>query len=176
CWTAWAALTRESALRRNTSWSAKPSTRPWWKQGWRRGSPRGLSAGSLARPRPRRKPRWRLPATQKRIRSVARNRARTRSFEEMLQVLRTSYQERLAPPLGGFVYRFTIFLPLLSEGQEVFTRRHQYLLADLFHKCMRGYTETASEGHPPWYGSWAPSGEIRPVIDSHTLMVVYTPQ
>lgn len=94
----------------------------------------------------------------------------------MLATLKASYKGRLAPPLGGFVYRFTIYLPLLSEGQEVFTRRHQYLLADLFHKCMRGYTETASEGHPPWYGSWAPSGEVRPVIDRHTLMVVYTPQ
>jgi hypothetical protein len=94
----------------------------------------------------------------------------------MLTTLKGKFKGRLAPPLGGFVYRFTIFLPLLSEGKEVFTQQHKYFLADLFHDCMRGFTETASEGHPPWYGSWAPPGGAHPVIDRHTLMVVYTPQ
>jgi hypothetical protein len=94
----------------------------------------------------------------------------------MLQTLKTSFHGRLAPPLGGFVYRFTIFLPLLSEGNEVFSRTQRALLADLFHACCKGFTETSAEGHPPWYGSWAPSEAARPVIDRHTLMVVYTPQ
>jgi hypothetical protein len=107
---------------------------------------------------------------------VARSRANEPSLEEMLQALTASFKGRLAPPLGGFVYRFTIFLPMLSEGKEVFTRNHRYLLGDLFHSCMRGYTEASSEGGPPWYGSWAPPGGSRPVIDRHTLMVVYTPQ
>jgi hypothetical protein len=74
------------------------------------------------------------------------------------------------------VYRFTIFLPLLSEGKEVFTSQQLALLAELFYDCMEGFTETSSEGHPPWYGCWAPPGAARPVIDRHTLMVVYTPQ
>jgi hypothetical protein len=94
----------------------------------------------------------------------------------MLQKLKASFQGRLAPPLGGFVYRFTIFLPLLSEGKEVFTRTQRELLAELFHACCAGYTEASAEGHPPWFGSWAPPGAARPVIDRHTLMVVYTPQ
>jgi hypothetical protein len=41
---------------------------------------------------------------------------------------------------------------------------------------MRGFTETSSEGCPPWYGSWAPPGAAEPIIDRHTLLVVYTPQ
>ena len=94
----------------------------------------------------------------------------------MLQTLKASFQGRLAPPLGGFVYRFTIFLPLRKEGKEVFTRTQRELLAELFHVCCAGYTEASAEGHPPWYGSWAPPGAARPVIDRHTLMVVYTPQ
>jgi hypothetical protein len=49
-------------------------------------------------------------------------------------------------------------------------------LAELFHACCAGYTETSAEGHPPWYGSWVPPGAVRPVIDRHSLMVVYTPQ
>jgi hypothetical protein len=94
----------------------------------------------------------------------------------MLDTLKSTFRGRLAPPLGGFVYRFTIFLPLLSDGKEEFSRQQRYLLTDLFHDCMNGFTETTSEGHPPWYGSWAAPGAVRPVIDRHTLMVVYTPQ
>jgi hypothetical protein len=107
---------------------------------------------------------------------MARSRAKEPSLEEMLQPLKTSFRGRLAPPLGGFVYRFTLFLPILSEGHAVFSDYQRELLADLFHVCMRGFTETASESNPPWYGSWAPPGSVRPVIDCHTLMVVYTPQ
>jgi hypothetical protein len=94
----------------------------------------------------------------------------------MLALLTASFRGRLAPPLGGFVYRFTIFLPLLSQGKEVFSNQHRALLARLFHACCAGYTETSSEGHPPWYGSWAPPGASHPIVDRHTLMVLYTPQ
>jgi hypothetical protein len=94
----------------------------------------------------------------------------------MLHPLKTAFRGRLAPPLDGFVYRFTIYLPLLSQGKEVFSQEQRYLLNDLFHECFAGFTETSSEGHPPWYGSWAPPGAARPIIDRHTLMVLYTPQ
>jgi hypothetical protein len=97
-------------------------------------------------------------------------------LEEMLQTLRASFQGKLFPPLGGFVYRFTIFLPLLSEGKTVFSKQQQFLLADVFHDCMRGFTETSAEGHPPLYGSWLPPGAARPIVDRHTVMVLYTPQ
>ena|SRR5579862_5381836 len=107
---------------------------------------------------------------------MARNRERVQSLEEMLHTLKAAFHGRLVPPLGGFVYRFTLFLPLLSEGKEVVSRQQQKLLADLFHACMYGFTQTAAEGNPPWYGSWVPPGAERPIIDRHMLMVVYTPQ
>jgi hypothetical protein len=94
----------------------------------------------------------------------------------MLQPLKDTCRGRLAPPLSGFVYRFTIFLPLLSEGKEVFSRAHQELLAELFHTCCAGFTQSSAEGNPPWYGSWAPPGAMQPIVDRHTLLVVYTPQ
>jgi hypothetical protein len=94
----------------------------------------------------------------------------------MLRTLRATFLRRLAPPLGGFVYRFTIFLPLLSEGKEVFSDAQRELLTDLFHDCFGGYTEASSEGHPPFYGSWLPPGATHPIVDRHTLMVLYTPQ
>jgi hypothetical protein len=94
----------------------------------------------------------------------------------MLRILKTTFQDRLIPPPGGFVYRFTIFLPLLSDGKEVFSRRHLYLLADLFHDCMDGFTEAAAEGNPPLYGSWLPPGATLPIVDRHTVSMLYTPQ
>src|ERR1700732_392864 len=94
----------------------------------------------------------------------------------MLQTLHNGFQGRLFPPLGGFAYRFTIFLPLLSEGREVFSIRQRRLLGELFHACCGGYTEASAEGHPPFYGSWLPPGAEHPIVDRHTLMVLYTPQ
>jgi len=94
----------------------------------------------------------------------------------MLQQLRDAFAERLFPPLSGYVYRFTIFLPILSEGLEVFSLPQRRLLKQLFHACFGGYTETAAEGHPPFYGSWLPPGATQPIVDCHTLMAVYTPQ
>jgi hypothetical protein len=94
----------------------------------------------------------------------------------MLEALRPAFQGRLIPPLGGFAYRFTIFLPLLSEGGEVFSGAQRRLLADLFHACCGGYTEASAEGHPPLYGSWLPPGAAQPVVDRHTSMFLYTPQ
>jgi hypothetical protein len=93
-----------------------------------------------------------------------------------LQPLHATYERRLAPPLGGFVYRFTIFLPLLSEGKEVFSDAQRRSLAGLFHACFGGYTEAAAEGCPPFYGSWLPPGATRPIVDRHTQMILYTPQ
>jgi hypothetical protein len=94
----------------------------------------------------------------------------------MLQTLQSSYQRRLAPPSGGFVYRFTIFLPLLPEGWEVFSRSQLLLLRNLFHACRGGYTVASFEGHPPFYGSWLPPGATQASVDQHTMLVVYTPQ
>jgi hypothetical protein len=78
--------------------------------------------------------------------------------------------------LGGYAYRFAIFLPLLSEGKGVFTDVQRALLADLFHDCFAGFSETTGEGSPPWHGSWLPPVAERPIVDRHTLIVLYTPQ
>ena len=67
-------------------------------------------------------------------------------------------------------------MPLLSEGQEVFSEHLRALLADLFHDCFAGFSEAASEGTPLWYGSWSPAGAVRPIVDRHTLIVLYSPQ
>jgi hypothetical protein len=107
---------------------------------------------------------------------VAKHHAKQPSLEEMLETLAEAYRGKLAPPLGGYVYRFTIYLPLLSEGREVISTGQRQLLAQLFHACIKGYTESAAEGNPPWYGSWVPPGTARPIVDRHTLMVLYTPQ
>jgi hypothetical protein len=107
---------------------------------------------------------------------MARNRANGRSLEEMLQTLEASFRGRLHPPLGGFVYRFTVFLPLLCEGKEVFSGSQCQLLAKLFHACFGGFTQASAEGHPPFYGSWLPPGATAPIVDRHTTMVVYSPQ
>jgi hypothetical protein len=94
----------------------------------------------------------------------------------MLQTLRASFERRLAPPLDGFVYRFTIFLPLLSQGQEVFSLAQCRLLTALFHACCAGVTQAAAEGGPPFHGSWLPPGAAEPTVDRHTVMMIYTPQ
>jgi hypothetical protein len=94
----------------------------------------------------------------------------------MLDDLKAEFKDALRPPLGGYVYRFTIYLPLLSEGKPVFSVRQHTLLTGLFHACFGGYSETSTEGQPPWYGSWLPAGAKRPIIDRHTLIVLYSPQ
>ena len=94
----------------------------------------------------------------------------------MLHRLRDAFERRLFPPLSSYVYRFTIFLPILSEGREVFSGLQRQLLKELFHACFGGYTEAAAEGHPPVYGSWLPPGATQPIVDRHILMAVYTPQ
>jgi hypothetical protein len=67
-------------------------------------------------------------------------------------------------------------LPLLAEGNPVFTEQQRDVLAGLFHARLEGYSATTLEGSPPWYGSWLPPGAQRPVIDRHQLFLVYTPQ
>jgi hypothetical protein len=107
---------------------------------------------------------------------VAKRRKEKPSFEQMLSQLTAKFEGRLVPPLGGYVYRFTIYLPLLSDGKEVFSEQQRFHLARLFHACFEGFSESASEGNPPWYGSWSPPGAVRPIVDRHTLIVLYSPQ
>jgi hypothetical protein len=98
------------------------------------------------------------------------------SLEEAITLLRSRYGGRLAPPLEGLAYRFTIWLPILSKGQPVFSREQQTQLNDLFHDCFGGFSQSNVEGFPPWSGSWLPSRTEEPIVDHHILLVVYTLQ
>jgi len=100
----------------------------------------------------------------------------TERLRELLEVLKTELPGDLRPGLHGYAYRFTLYLPLLAEGKPVFTDEQRDLLAYLLHARFAGFSATAVEGSPPWFGSWLPPGAQRPVIDRHQLFVVYTPQ
>ena len=98
------------------------------------------------------------------------------SLEEAVALLRQRYGGRLAPPLEGFAYRFTIWLPILAQGKAVFSEAHQAQLFGLFHDCFGGFSQSRAEGFPPWSGSWLPAGADEPIVDHHILLVVYTLQ
>jgi len=97
-------------------------------------------------------------------------------LKELLDALKRQPSCDLRPALEGYAYRFTLYLPLLSQGKPVFTGEHCKLLADLFHNRFEGYSATSIEGNPPWYGSWLPQGAEEPIIDRHMLFLIYTPQ
>jgi hypothetical protein len=100
----------------------------------------------------------------------------TGRLKDLLEVLKTEPSGDLRPALSGYAYRFTLYLPLLSEGKPVFTSEQRDLLTELFHARFEGYSGSTVEGSPPWYGSWLPPGAQQPVIDRHMLFVIYTPQ
>ena len=102
--------------------------------------------------------------------------ARRPSLEEGVATLRQRYGGRLAPPLEGLAYRFTIWLPVLAQGQVVFSEEDRILLNDLFHDCCGGFSQSSLEGFPPWSGSWLPAGTDTPIVDHHIHYVVYTLQ
>jgi hypothetical protein len=98
------------------------------------------------------------------------------SLDEAAAVLRHRYHGRLAPPQEGLAYRFTIWLPILAKGKPVFSKEQRSLIYNLFHDCFGGFSESSVEGFPPWSGSWLPAGADEPIVDYHTLLVVYTLQ
>jgi hypothetical protein len=98
------------------------------------------------------------------------------SLEEAIGLLRQRYSGRLVPPLEGLAYRFTIWLPILSQGRPVFSERQRFLLNNLFHDCFGGFSESTVEGFPHWSGSWMPAGADEPIVDRHILLIVYALQ
>jgi hypothetical protein len=60
------------------------------------------------------------------------------SLEEGVALLRQRYGGRLAPPLEGLAYRFSIWLPVQARGKPVFSAQHRIVLEDLFHDCFGG--------------------------------------
>ena len=101
---------------------------------------------------------------------------RKSSLEEVVALLRDRYSGRLAPPLEGLAYRFTIWLPVQSKGRPVFSEEQQRLLFHLFRECFGGFSQSSLEGFPPWSGSWLPAGTDEPVVDHHILIIIYSLQ
>ena len=99
-----------------------------------------------------------------------------RSLEDAVALLRNRYGGRLAPPLEGLAYRFTIWLPVQAHGRAVFSGEHLVLLAGLFLDCFGGFSQSRVEGFPPWSGSWLPEGADEPIVDHHIQLIVYALQ
>ena len=102
--------------------------------------------------------------------------SRNPGLEEAIALLRQRFGGRLAPPLEGLAYRFTIWLPVLAQGRPVFTGKHHLLLHAFFRDCFGGFSQTEMEASPPWSGSWLPAGAAEPIVDHHILLVLYTLQ
>ena len=98
------------------------------------------------------------------------------SLEEAVALLRGRYRGRLAPPLDGLAYRFTIWLPILAQGKPVFSEGQRILLNDLFRDCFGGFSQSNVEGFPPWSSSWLPAEAEEPIVDHHILFVIYALQ
>jgi len=98
------------------------------------------------------------------------------SLEEAIALLRHRFGGKLAPPLEGLAYRFTIWLPILAQGKPVFSQEQRFLLHGLFHDCFGGFSQSSVEGFPPWTGSWLPAGTDEPIVDHHIHLVVYALQ
>jgi hypothetical protein len=109
---------------------------------------------------------------------VARKQAPRKSgLEEVVAELRQRFGgQRLAPPLEGMAYRFTIWLPVLAKGAPVFSERQRLVLHDLLNDCFGGFTQSNLQGFPPWSGSWLPRGAEEPIVDQHIHLVVYALQ
>jgi hypothetical protein len=113
----------------------------------------------------------------KRRELVARKQApRKLSLEEAVALLQQRYGGKLAPPLEGMAYRFTIWFPVLAKGKPVFSDHHRHLLHDLFAKCFGGFTQSNLQGFPPRAGSWLPPHADEPIVDLHIHFVVYALQ
>ena len=90
------------------------------------------------------------------------------SLEETVAELRQRYGGRkLAPPLEGMAYRFTIWLPVLAKGATVFSERQRLVLHNLLNDCFGGFPQSNLQGFPPWLGSWLPHGAEEPIVDQH---------
>ena len=98
------------------------------------------------------------------------------NLEQAVALLRSRYRGRLNPPLEGLAYRFTIWLPILTQGKLVFSEEQRLLLYDLFHDCFGGFSQSSVEGFPPWSGSWLPAGTKQPIVDHHIVLIIYALQ
>lgn len=98
------------------------------------------------------------------------------SLEDAVALLRSRYEGRLAPPLEGLAYRFTIWLPIQAQGKPVFSKEQRVLIHRFLVDCFGGCSQTNVEGFPPWAGAWLPAGAAEPIVDHHIILLIYALQ
>lgn len=82
---------------------------------------------------------------------------------------------RLPPSLSGYAYKFTLTIPLLFEGREVFSGLDKVKLLGLLTEDFGGCTCTEDIVHPLFAGTWIDEqGNI--VKNNNAMYVIYATQ
>lgn len=82
---------------------------------------------------------------------------------------------RLFPNLSGYAYKFTLIIPLLFKGKEVFSASDKKKLLDLLSEDFGGCTCSGDITHPLYVGtSMNKKGEI--VKNNNAMYTVYALQ
>ena len=76
--------------------------------------------------------------------------------------------------LSGFVYRFTLVIPVMLEGERVFSEADRTLLRKLLTEDFGGCTYTKDVNHPLFEGTYQMENEV--VINQNAMYIVYALQ
>ena len=76
--------------------------------------------------------------------------------------------------LCGFVYRFTLVIPVMFEGKRVFSEVDRTLLRNLLTEEFGGCTYTKDINHPLFEGTYQMENEV--VINQNAMYIVYALQ
>src|SRR5436190_13269079 len=108
----------------------------------------------------------------KRSKPVARKQPPKRpSLDEAVALLRRRYGGRLAPPLEGLAYRFTVWLPILAQGKPVFSEKQQSLLNASFATALADFPSPTSNAIRPGPAPGFPRERV--IVDYHILLIIY---
>ena len=76
--------------------------------------------------------------------------------------------------LSGFVYKFTLVIPVMLEGKRVFSEGDRILLRDLLTEDFSGCTYTKDVNHPLFEGTYQMDDEV--VVNQNAMYIVYALQ
>ncbi|MBI1926176.1 hypothetical protein HYR99_18235 [Candidatus Poribacteria bacterium] len=76
--------------------------------------------------------------------------------------------------LRGFVYRFTLVIPIMLEGKQVFSEGDRILLRNLLTEDFGGCTYTNDINHPLFEGTYQMDNEV--VVNQNAIYMVYALQ
>jgi hypothetical protein len=76
--------------------------------------------------------------------------------------------------LKGFVYKFTLVLPIMFEGKQVFSEEDRILLRDLLTADFGGCTYTNDINHPLFEGTYQMDNEV--ALNQNAMYIVYALQ